>query len=192
MVIEVDRQVMLEGKRIFLRHFRIEDASVLLNWGKQERYHKLAGFERFANLAQAKRGAEQYVHRKYSYAICLKENKQVIGLVELYERGMDEQSGLLQTKEIGFLLDQAFEGHGYMTEALSVIINEAFGRMKQTEIWAGTFVGNTNSERLLTRLGFHYVYTTDYAQITNLFSYQEKYYLLKKTEWLKIEPNTKS
>lgn len=192
MVNEANWQVMLTGKRIFLRRFQIEDAPVLLKWGQQERYHKLAGFEHFDNLDQAKLGAKQYAHRKYSYAVCLKENKQVIGLVELYERGMDAQSGLLQTKEVGFLLDQAFEGHGYMTEALSVIFDEAFGKMKQTEIWAGIFVGNINSERLLKRLGFHYVYTTDYAQVTNLFSYQEKYYLLKRAEWLKIEPNTKS
>lgn len=192
MVNEANWQVMLTGKRIFLRRFQIEDAPVLLKWGEQERYHKLAGFEHFDNLEQAKRGAKQYAQRKYSYAVCLKENGQVIGLVELYERGMDAQSGLLQTKEVGFLLDQAYEGHGYMTEALSLIFDEAFSKMNQIEIWAGIFVGNINSERLLKRLGFRYVYTTDYAQVTNLFSYQEKYYLLKRAEWLKIERNTKS
>ncbi|MFR4790229.1 MAG: N-acetyltransferase, partial [Lactobacillus acidophilus] len=36
------------------------------------------------------------------------------------------------------------------------------------------------------------VYTVDYAQISQIFSYKEKYYLLRKEEWLKIDANTKS
>ena len=45
---------------------------------------------------------------------------------------------------------------------------------------------------LLKMIGFKYIYEIDYSQISDLFSYKEKYYLLKKTEWLKIEQNTKS
>lgn len=183
---------MIEGKRIFLRRFQVGDAPVLLKWGQNPRYHRLAGFETFKNMAEAQRGAEQYANRKNSFIICLKENRQAIGLVELYERGMDEQSGLLQTKELGFMLDQEFEGHGYMTEALHLLFKDAFDRQKQKEIWAGTFSDNLRSQELLEKLGFRYVYTTDYAQISSLFSYKEKYYLLKKEEWLKIVSNTKS
>ncbi|GAA3639534.1 GNAT family N-acetyltransferase [Lactobacillus hamsteri] len=183
---------MLTGKRIFLRRFRTEDAPILLKWGKNPRYHKMAGFEQLTNIEDAKRAAGQYVLRKGSFVICLKENEQVIGLVELYERGMDERSGLLKTKEIGFLLDQDFEGNGYMTEALNLIIKDAFENEEQVEIWAGTFENNERSQKLLSRLGFRYVYNVDYGQVTNLFSFKEKYYLLKKEEWLKIVSNTKS
>lgn len=182
----------IKRKKSFLRRFRLSDAPILLKWGQNPRYHKLAGFEVFNNLEDAKRGAKQYSERKDSWAICLNENKTVIGLVELYERGMDERSGLLQTKEIGFLLDQAVEGHGYMTEALRLVIDDAFKNKKQKEIWAGTFSDNLKSQHLLDRLGFKYMYTTDYAQVSSLFAYQEKYYLLKPTEWLRIGSNTKS
>lgn len=183
---------MLTGKRIFLRRFRTGDAPILLKWGKNPRYHKLAGFEQLSNLDDAKRAARQYALRNGSLAICLKNNEEVIGLVELYERGMDERSGLLKTKEIGFLLDQEFEGNGYMTEALNLVIKEAFENEDQVEIWAGTFENNIRSQKLLNKLGFKYVYDVDYGQVTNLFSYKEKYYLLKKEEWLKIVSNTKS
>lgn len=183
---------MLAGKRIFLRRFQLTDAPVLLKWGQDEHYHKMAGFERYADLQQATEGARQYSKRENSFVICLQKSKQVIGLVELYERGMDERSGLLKTKEIGFLLDKNYEGRGYMTEALHLVIKMAFTKMKQVELWAGTFADNLRSQKLLKRLGFHYVYTTDYAQISHLFAYQEKYYLLKKADWLKIVANTKS
>lgn len=183
---------MLESDQIYLRRFQVGDAPILLKWGKNNYYHKSAGFEQYQNLEQAQKGAKQYAMRPNSYVICLKKNKQVIGLVELYERGMDKQSGLLKTKEIGFLLDKNFAGHGYMTQALLVIFDYAFKKLKQTELWAGTFADNIHSQKFLSKLGFKYVYTVDYRQISHLFSYKEKYYLLQKEDWLKINENTRS
>lgn len=183
---------MLESKRIYLRLFEEKDAQQLLKWGINPRYHKMAGFEEYHNLTEAVNGVKQYMARPESYVICLRQNNEVIGLVELYERGLDEKSGLLKTKEVGFLLDQAFEGHGYMTEALKLILNYAFNEKGQLEIWAGTFSDNEKSRKLLKTLGFQYVYTVDYTQVSALFSFKEKYYLLKKEEWLKMDENTKS
>lgn len=183
---------MLESKRIYLRPFEEKDAQQLLKWGSNPRYHKMAGFEEYRNLTEAVNGVKQYMSRPESYVVCLRKNNEVIGLVELYERGLDEKSGLLKTKEVGFLLDQSFEGHGYMTEALRLILTYAFKKKKQVEVWAGTFADNEKSRKLLKILGFQYVYTVDYTQVSALFSFKEKYYLLKKEEWLKINANTKS
>ncbi len=36
-----------------------------------------------------------------------------------------------------------------MTEALQLIIDFAFKELEQNQIWAGTFVSNTNSQKLL-------------------------------------------
>lgn len=183
---------MLESKRIYLRRFEEKDATKLLRWGSNTRYHDMAGFESINDMEEANKAVKQYMLRPESYVICLRKNDRVIGLIELYERGMDEQSGLLKTKEVGFLLDQKYEGQGYMTEALRLILAYAFKRKRQTEVWAGTFLTNTKSQKLLEKLGFKYVYTVDYSHISALFSYQEKYYLLNKAEWLKIDANTKS
>ena len=81
---------------------------------------------------------------------------------------------------------------GLMTEAINLVVKDAFINLDQNEIWAGTFENNLKSQNLLKKLGFKYIYEIDYSQISDLFSYKEKYYLLKKTEWLKIEQNTKS
>ncbi|WEV38949.1 GNAT family N-acetyltransferase [Lactobacillus sp. ESL0680] len=177
--------------RVYLRSFNLADAPTILRWGQDDYYYKYAGFSRYQNLAQAETAAGQYATRDNSYAICLKETQQLIGLVELYERGTNEQD-LLQTKEVGFLLDKSFSGHGYMTEALQLVFAYAFNQLDQTEIWAGTFVHNLKSQKLLQRLGFKYVYSVDLSKISQLFSYQEKYYLLVRKEWLKINSNTES
>lgn len=183
--------MIIEDKRVFLRDFQVSDAVVLLKWGQNQRYHKLAGFEKILDMKSAIKVTKQYQERPNSYAVCLKKSGQIIGLIELYERGLDEESGLLETKEIGFMLDQAFEGHGYMSEALQLVLNYAFENLRQKEIWAGTFASNERSAKVLQRLGFKYVYSTDYAQISDIFTYQEKYYLLKRQDWLKIDQNTK-
>lgn len=182
----------MEEQEIFLRHFTIEDAPTLLEWGQNSRYHQLAGFEKIDNLEQAKQAAKRYAARQASYAICLKDNRKVIGLVELYERGVDERSGLDKTKEVGFMLTQAYEGHGYMTQALNKIFEMAFKQEGQEEIWSSTIDDNFHAQSLLEKLGFKYIYQTDYSQISNLFSFNKKYYLLKRADWLKIDQNTKS
>lgn len=183
---------MLKGKRVFLRRFKDTDAKVILKWGQNPRYQKLAGFAQYHDLIKAKEAVQKYKLRQYSYVICLNKTQAPIGLIELYERGMDEQSGLLQTKEVGFLLDQQYEGHGYMTEALQLILNFAFIKLQQVEVWAGTFIDNTRSQKLLQKLGFRYVYTVDYPQVAQFLTYQENYYLLQRPEWLKINSTTKS
>ena len=184
--------MMINDEKIYLRNFEVEDAPALYKWGQDEHFHKLAAFNNFKNYDEALQAIKQYAKRKYSYAVCLKNNDKVIGLVELYERGLDERSGLSKTKEIGFLIDSAYEGQGLMKRAVKLILKYAFEKLDQLEIWAGVFEQNIRSQKLLESLGFHYVYEYDMGQISEIFSYKEKYYLLKKAEWLKIDENTKS
>ncbi len=174
---------MLETERIILRKIEPKDASTLLKWGQDNIYHKRAGYQYLQDLDAAKKSVLQYQARPYSYGIVLKENNRLIGLVELYERGLDEYNGLLLTKDLGFLLDKEYWHRGLMTEALQLIIDFAFKELEQNQIWAGTFVSNTNSQKLLKKLGFRYVYTTDYSMVSSLFNYQEKYYLLTPQDW---------
>ena len=174
---------MLESKRIILRKIETRDAPTLLKWGQDSVYHKSAGYQYLEDLTAAQKSICQYRERPYSYGIVLKENSHLIGLVELYERGLDEYNGLLMTKDLGFLLDKNYWHQGLMTEALKLIINFAFEKLHQNQIWAGTFVSNENSQRLLKKLGFRYVYTTDYSMVSSLFNYQEKYYLLTPQDW---------
>ena len=107
---------MLESKRIILRKIETNDAPTLLMWGYQ--YLK--------NLSVAQKSIGQNRERPYSYGIVLKESGRLIGLVELYERGLDEYNGLLMRKDLGFLLDKNYWHRGLMTEALQLIINFAF------------------------------------------------------------------
>ena len=184
---------MLENKRISLRKIKVEDAQTLLKWGQDELYHQTAGFERFTDLKQAQRAAEQYQKRLYSFAIIENKSQKMIGLVELYERGLDEQAGLLVTKDLGFMLDKHYWHQGLMTEALITIINYAFNELNQQQIWAGTLSNNDASQHILDKLGFKYIYTADFKQASETFGFKEKYFLLTPDDWYdKMQLNTKS
>ena len=174
------------GSRIYFRPFKLSDAPTLLKWGQDQYYQCLAGFGHYQNLAEAEVAAGKYAARKYSYGICLRNSQELIGLVELYNRGTSEEE-LLHTKEIGFLLDKDFSGQGYMTEALNILLDYAFKQLNQSEIWAGTFKNNFRSQNLLTRLGFKYIYSVDMSKLSKLFQYREDYFLLKKADWFNKE-----
>ena len=55
---------------------------------------------------------------------------------------------------LGYWLGEAYQGHGYMTEAVRSLIDYARDRYEATEFWAGIKRTNTSSINLVTRLGF--------------------------------------
>lgn len=55
---------------------------------------------------------------------------------------------------IGYDLQSKYWGKGYMTEALSTIINYGFETLDIVRIEAEVILGNTGSEKLLTKLKF--------------------------------------
>lgn len=170
----------LKGKRILLRQLVLSDATQILKWGRDSLYQKSAGF----NGISSQKAAEFYVQHAGSWGIILQKDQQLIGLVELKKRGSDPRSGLDQTREVGFLLDQSFWRQGYMSEALQLVFDYAFNQLALTEIWAGTLPENKASQALLEKFDFAYVYTAALPAFLGT-GYSELYYLLKKEDWRK-------
>lgn len=175
---------------ITLRKITPADAPTLLRWGQDSYYHQTAGFEQLTTIAAAVKSAQMYADRPDSFAICLDE--QMIGLIELYERGLDQASGLLNTKDLGFLLDKAYQHQGYMTSAIKLIETYAFVDLSQVELWAHTFIDNLPSQKLLEKLGFEEKYIVDNQLIFGQEFKAEKYYLLSKQQWIKINDKCRS
>jgi [ribosomal protein S5]-alanine N-acetyltransferase len=56
--------------------------------------------------------------------------------------------------EVGFLFDRASWGQGYAFEAMTAIVDHAFGELGLERLWARFHAGNEKSRLLLDRLGF--------------------------------------
>ena len=82
------------------------------------------------------------------YLIVVKEIKTVIGTI--YFKYLPNEDG---TSEIGYGMNPKYEGHGYMSEALSTML--LFGRDNNiVEVVADTLVDNVKSQNVLIRCGF--------------------------------------
>ncbi|MFK3676972.1 GNAT family N-acetyltransferase [Microbacterium sp. NPDC090218] len=55
--------------------------------------------------------------------------------------------------ELGWVLDPAYTGHGYATEAIRAVIDVCFGPLGLRRVHAGCFADNEPSWRLMERLG---------------------------------------
>ena len=85
----------------------------------------------------------------FQWGVALKENDGVIGTCTLY--AIDRQN---RRCEIGYALNRQFWGRGLMNEAVSALIDYAFGEMKLNRLGADVDPRNSASIRALEKLGF--------------------------------------
>ncbi|MQR94504.1 GNAT family N-acetyltransferase [Fictibacillus phosphorivorans] len=87
----------------------------------------------------------------YSFGIFLQDTHELIGQIGLFkiERG-PAQKGM-----VGYSLDKVHNGKGYMTQALSLLIDFAFHELKLHRIEAEVMPQNMGSIQLLLKAGFH-------------------------------------
>ncbi len=83
------------------------------------------------------------------WSITRPEDDRLIGHVSVF--AFHEAS---RRAEIGYGLNREVWGHGYMNEALTAVIDYAFGPLGLRRLEADTHPGNTASCRALERLGF--------------------------------------
>ena len=168
----------LIGNKIKIRNFEATDLDQFLELVQDQNNHELAGLEYTDDANFGKQLLEMYHRRDGAFAIALKETNQLVGIIELNKRG--ESDELLQTREIGFVINRKFRQLGYAKEAVQLIIDYGFKTLNLTEIWASTERENLAPQRLLEILEFKYIYeATQTLPYTGQHN-RVKYYLLKK------------
>ncbi len=81
-------------------------------------------------------------------AVLLKATDELIGDLSLYRPEGGNRQG-----EIGFVFHPDHQGHGYATEAGSVILRLAFEELKLHRVFGRTEARNTASARVMEKLG---------------------------------------
>ena len=90
------------------------------------------------------------------YKLVRKADGAVIGSIGL-RFGEDACSGLPAEPEVGFWLDEPFQGQGYAGEALEALLGRAREALGCPAVWGCYYEGNARSARLLERFGFSLV-----------------------------------
>ena len=85
------------------------------------------------------------------FLIVLKENDRIIGSIDYKYVPKDGVT------EVGYGMNKVYEGHGYMTEALTAFLK--FGKERGVKtVRADTLVDNIRSQNVLLRCGFRFLY----------------------------------
>ena len=187
--IETERLVLFPYTKDNLRLFNDDLGAFEKNFGVlyhgEELDYLLAGFLR--KLEQEIAEDEENYLFFTEFLIVLKENNRIIGSIDYKYVPKDG------TTEVGYGLNSAYQGNGYMTEALTAFL-ELGKRLGIRKVLADTEKSNIASQRVLQKCGFRFL-----KEEKNLwwekkmgFPYEIKqlpeiFLELKDTEWPETE-----
>ena len=130
--------------------------------------------EHFRDLVSRSRKPSQE-----SFFICLIETGELAGVINLNEI----VRGLFQSAYLGYYAFEPFAGEGYMTEGLSLVLDQAFGALGLNRLEANIQPSNKPSSRLVSRLGFRLEgFSPRYLKIAGRWRDHERWAVLAD-EW---------
>lgn len=112
---------------------------------RNEGYYQFDSFVTIMDQLMTEQEAGQF----YMYLI-RDSNNTVVGRINLQ---INEEEGDRKA-ELGYRVGKAFQGNGYASKAVKLIINEAFTHLSVMEVYAGTAKNNAGSRKVLEKNGF--------------------------------------
>ncbi len=153
-LIEGDRLPTLTAARVGLRWLEAGDTedlwtvfgdpAVMRYWSSPPLHDRGAAEDLLADIRSCFERRELF-----QWGVTLVENDRVIGTCTLAWPQLESGRA-----ELGFALGQAWWGRGYMSEALTLLLDHAFGPMGLRRLEADIDPRNEPSLRLVDRLGF--------------------------------------
>jgi Predicted acetyltransferase len=178
----------LETERLILRPFIAEDLQGLYDYAKNPKVGPMAGWKPHESIEESREILNMFRLNGRVWAIELKENGKLIGSVGIEENR--RRPGIDDCKELGYVLDEAYWGKGLMIEAAEAALEYTFEEEKTAIVAVAHFTFNSQSKRVIEKLGFKYEGTLrrasklpngNYAD-TCMYSMTKREYLLKKAE----------
>jgi len=148
--------ILIKGKRVNLRQLRKSDAKSLYQNAKDfeiAKYTRLPHPYKLGNATSYIKENKLKLRKKtdYSLGIELKETSQIIGMISLMK--VDKKN---KNAELGYWLGKKYWGQGLMSEALQLILNFGFKKLRLERIHAGVMHPNKPSLKVLKKAGFKY------------------------------------
>lgn len=113
------------------------------------------------------------------FFVCLLESDELVGVINLNEI----VRGLFCSAYLGYYGFEPFAGAGYMTEALGLVLDHAFGELGLNRLEANIQPENERSSRLVSGLGFRLEgFSPRYLKIGGRWRDHERWALLA-SEW---------
>src|SRR6185503_14750924 len=141
----------IETERLVLRKPRLDDAHAIFDgWAQDPEVTRYLTWRPHERLEQT----QEFMHAcirlwegetRFPYMMTLKENSQVIGMLDPRIEG--------PKVGIGYIAARAYWGRGYVPEATRAVIDWAFRQSSIYRVYATTDVDNSASRRVLEKVG---------------------------------------
>ena len=145
---------MTKEKRVRLRTLNLSDAKAIYEYLKDGEISKWTlihqPYKRRNALTFILKSHYKRIWKKeYVFGILLKDTNRLIGIISLLNVNWKDKNA-----EIGYWLGKKYWGRGLTTEAIGLILNFAFKKLKLHRVYAKVFEENTASKRVLEKNGF--------------------------------------
>jgi ribosomal-protein-alanine N-acetyltransferase len=142
----------LSTERLLLRKPRVEDAPLIFaNYARDPEVLRYLTFLPHRDVKEAQEAVNRFLEnwrsgQSYCWLIFERESGELLGAISArHDQGIN----------LGYALARPFWGKGFMSEAVSAIVDWAFSVPGVFRVWAVCDVENAASARLLERNGFH-------------------------------------
>ena len=146
---------VLESNRIKLRSLKFSDTEVIRKFAKDKKITRYTFVipppftKKQTQVFIKKAGKERKEGIAYHFGIELKENRKLIGMINLVK--VDRKN---KNAEIGFWLGGKYQERGLAKEALNMILAFGFKKLKLKRIQARVLHKNKPAQKLLEKTGF--------------------------------------
>lgn len=137
-----------------------------------------------STVEETKHELEQLISKEWMYAVTLRGSDEMIGIIDVTP---DYLRYGVTSANISYSMHEQFAGHGYMTEALQLMIQYIFQEMNKEVIAVRVFKGNEASASLIDKLGFTHEGTLRKCVKGNDdIIYDDLLFSLLREKWTKI------
>ena len=169
---------------LLLRRIRMEDAKLYFERiGSREEVTRYMLFDPHRDISESVASIEKSIRRYqagqcYRWAIALKTDDSVIGVIELLRFDRETNSC-----SFAYMIADAFWGKGYGTQALKAVLGFAFEQMKLSFVEVDHMVGNEASGAVMRKAGMIFQRTEAGKYRKNGVSFDARVYRMDAEQW---------
>lgn len=146
----------IETERLILRAPKKTDAKAFYNYAKKSTIGPLAGWLPHESITHSKIILNDFIKTEDVWVINIKPSNQMVGSISLKFRNIEE--AIKGICEIGYALDDTYWNQGYISEAVTAILDVAFNKYDVKKVIAGHDISNKASQRVILKHGFKFTH----------------------------------
>lgn len=149
--------ILLSSERLLFRRITLLDVDDMFEYTSKKENINFLSWDEHKTKDQVikfiKNTIKEYKESdfRYTWGIELKDSKKLIGVISIFN--IRYQS---KRVEVSYILNQSFQGKGYMNEALSAIIDFVLNELDFIRVQAKCTVDNLPSEKVMKKVDMEY------------------------------------